>query len=409
MSVLLNPHYRPPGENSRLSPGTRDHASVQALVSHVFDYRPTPLHELPGLAAHLGVGALAVKDEGRRLGLRSFKALGGAYAVLRTAWHASRQQGGAPLGLEDLPRAGSGSLAPPATGQADYPGSAAFRRAASALTFVCATDGNHGQAVAAGARLVGARAVVLVHEGVTQRRRQAIARFGAEVRVVHGSYDDAVEQAGRLAQAEGWVLLSDTSWHDYLDVPRLVMEGYGLIAHEIAAQLERPPTHVFLQAGVGGMAASLGASLTALYRQAPPAILVVEPERAACFMASARAGRRVRVRPGRPTIMSMLECYEPSTLAWDVLDTLARAFITVSEAHCLEAMHLLAYPRDGDAAVLGGESGVAGLAGVCALVQGGGARAALGLDARSRVLVVNTECADDGDCHARQTGQTANG
>ncbi|AOB32719.1 hypothetical protein AKI39_21195 [Bordetella sp. H567] len=382
-----------------------DHASVRALISRVFDYRPTAVHDLKGLAAALGVEALAVKDEGGRLGLRSFKALGGAYAVLRTVWHTARERGGASLGLDDLPRAGSGSLAPPMPGQRDQPGSFAFRRAASALTFVCATDGNHGQAVAAGARLVGAHAVVLVHQGVAERRRRAIARFGAEVRVVPGSYDDAVEQAGRLAQAEGWVLLSDTSWHDYLDVPRVVMEGYCLIAQEIVEQLDRPPTHVFLQAGVGGMAAALGASLTAMYGDAPPAILIVEPERAACFMASARAGRRVRVRPGHPTIMSMLECYEPSTLAWDVLDTLARAFITVSEAQCRQAMHLLAYPRDGDATIMGGESGVAGLAGLCALVQGGRARAALGLDSRSRVLVVNTESTDD----EGHVGHTANG
>ena len=360
---------------------------------------------LPELAARLGVGSVTVKDEGQRLGLRSFKALGGAYAVIRLVMERTANCTGRNVGLEELPRSASGALVM-SRGNQDS-GSSEFRRAAASLTFTCATDGNHGQSVAAGARLVGSRAVIFVHEGVTQDRRDAIARFGAEIKVVPGSYDDAVTESARQAQAEGWTLLSDTTWPGYEEIPRWVMQGYTLITAEVASEIESPPTHVFLQAGVGGFAAALAHSMAGAWPNHVPKFIVVEPERAACLLASARAGKPVSAEVGEPTVMSMLECYEPSLLAWTLLEPLAYAFMSVDEADAIEAMRALAFPHGADRPVVAGESGAAGLAGLLVASREPDLRAALGLTNSSRVLLVNTESATDEPRYAQLVGDCA--
>jgi diaminopropionate ammonia-lyase len=389
---------KPQGLGGRAPAALSERASseVHRWISAILDPQPSPLVSLPTLAAQLGVGAIAIKDEGARLGLRSFKALGGAYAVFRLAYARAVELGLA-LGLEDLPRSPSGSLDYPAevATQADTPKMAAFREVASGMTFACATDGNHGQSVAAGARLTGARAVIFVHEGVSQMRRDAIARFGAEIREVRGSYDDAVAEALAQADANGWTLLSDTSWPGYEDIPMFVMQGYTLMTREIAQQLDAPPTHVFLQAGVGGFAAALAVSMAEIWGESAPRIIVVEPDRAACLLASAREGRRVRIEPGEETLMSMLECYEPSLTAWELLAPLASAFVAVTDAQAVGAMRTLALKLPADETVLSGESGAAGLAGLLTVSGDAIARRELGLDETSRVLLVNSESATD--------------
>lgn len=371
-------------------------AEVQRWMACLFEHRATPLVPLPTLAAQLGVAAVHVKDEGGRLGLRSFKALGGAYAVTRLV-QARALSLGCPVGPQDLPRSASGSLdlAEGAPAPARTPGGHAFREAAGGMSFACATDGNHGQSVAAGARLVGARSVIFVHQGVSALRRDAIARFGADIREVRGSYDDAVAQAQAQAQAHGWTLLSDTAWPGYEEVPLIVMQGYTLITHEVAAQIERLPTHVFLQAGVGGFAAALAVSMADVWRQAAPRFIVVEPDRAACLLESARQGRRVRVGAAEETLMSMLECYEPSLTAWKILEPLASAFMAVTDADAVAAMRTLALDLPARETVLAGESGAAGLAGLSAAWRDAAVRRALRLDADSRVLLINTESATD--------------
>ena len=371
-------------------------AQVRRWIASIFDHHPTPAVALPTLAEKLGIGAIHLKDEGARLGLRSFKALGGAYAVIRLV-HAQAARLGNTLEPEDLARSPTGTLdfAEDLSPQPRTPGAAAFRQAARGMTFACATDGNHGQSVAAGARLVGARAVIYVHQGVSPLRREAIARFGADIREVRGNYDDAVSEASAQAEANGWTLLSDTSWPGYEDIPMLVMQGYTLITHELAQQLEQPPTHVFLQAGVGGFAAALAVSMADLWREAPPRFIVVEPDRAACLLASAREGRRLRIAAGDETLMSMLECYEPSLGAWKLLQPLASAFMAVTDAQAVTAMRTLALQLPAPETVLAGESGAAGLAGLMAASGDAAARRALGLGQDSRVLLVNTESATD--------------
>ncbi len=349
---------------------------VERFLSYRENHVVTPLHALPTLARELGVGAIHIKDEGLRLGLGSFKALGGSYAVIRLVLDAASEQLGRAVDVAAL-------QAPD------------VRAIAAGMTFACATDGNHGRSVAQGARLVGARAVVFVHSGVSEERVAAIARFGAEMVRVAGSYDDSVEEAARVADKNGWTIVSDTSWPGYERIPALVMQGYTAMVREALRQLPEPPTHVFVQAGVGGVAAAVGGHLALALADQRPLFIVVEPARAACVYESARVGRPVRIEQGEPTVMAMLECYEPSLIAWRVLSRVADGFMTVEEEDAVAAMKRLARPLGADPAIVAGESGGVGLAGLIRALADPEARKALRLDAQSRIFVINTEGATD--------------
>ncbi len=334
-------------------------------------YRPTPLLSLPGLARRLGIGALLVKDETERLGLGSFKALGGVFAV-------------ATLFAEEAARV-LGPLAP-----ADYV-LERFKVATRGLTACCASDGNHGRSVAAGARLFGGSSVVYLPSAVTEKRAERIATFGARIVRVAGSYDEAVARAAADAAANGWLLVADTAPENDARACALVMQGYSVLVHEVLDALAGDDvTHVFLQAGVGGLAAAFMAHWTAR-RGAGPRFIVVEPEGAACCLASAQAGRPVRIATG-DTVMAMLECGEPSPLAWPVLASHASAFMAVADGLARAAVRALARPEAGDPALAVGESGAAGLAG---LMRAAHLAADLHLNADSRVVVIATECPSD--------------
>lgn len=406
MTFLQNPHFRPGPATGH--PMLDQHAARGAaeLLAQVFDHPPTPLVSLREVAARCGVGAVHIKDEGARLGLKSFKSLGGAYAVIRLLLREASRQLGREVSVTELPRPASGSLALPVAGTHDLPAHPDVARVAQGMTFACATDGNHGQSVAAGARLVGARAVIFVHSAVTPQRRQAIARFGAEMRLVEGSYDDAVAESARQSAAQGWTLLSDTAWPGYTEVPTWVMQGYTAMVHEIAQQLDAPPTHVFLHAGVGGFAAAVATCLHSVYAPGPK-VVIVEPRQAACLLASALAGARTKIPDGPPTLMAMLECYEPSLVAWDLLQPLATAFMAVDDADAVTAMKALALPQADAEVVVAGESGSAGAAGLLKACADPIIRAALGLDDSARVLLVNTESATDAARYEAALGHSA--
>ena len=349
---------------------------VERFLRHRENHVATPLHALPALARELGVGAIHIKDEGLRLGLGSFKALGGSYAVIRLVLDAASER------LDRVVDV-AGLHAPD------------VRAVAAPMTFACATDGNHGRSVAQGARLVGARAVVFVHSGVSQERVDAIARFGAEIVRVAGAYDDSVEEAARVAAKNGWTIVSDTSWPGYERIPALVMQGYTAMVREALRQLPQPPTHVFVQAGVGGVAAAVAGHLAVALADQRPMFVVVEPARAACVYESARAGRPVRIEQGEPTVMAMLECYEPSLIAWRVLSRVADGFMTVEEEDAVAAMKRLARPLGADPAIVAGESGGVGLAGLARALADQETLKALRLGAQSRIFVINTEGATD--------------
>ena len=249
---------------------------VQSLLERCPAAHPTALRALPGLARRHGVGQLFVKDESTRLNLGSFKALGGAYAVLQVLLdEASRRL--------QRPVAGDELLAPE------------IRAIATGMTVACATDGNHGRSVAAGARFTGCRAVIFVHEGVSEERAAAIEAFGAEIRRVSGVYDDAVATATRESEANGWTVVSDTAWPGYERIPQLVAQGYTVMVREALDAMPSTPTHVFIQAGVGGLAAAVAGYMASTLRPSRPRIVIVEPGRSACLLASHDAGAPVSI------------------------------------------------------------------------------------------------------------------
>jgi diaminopropionate ammonia-lyase len=384
---LLNRHpdYRKPLDAVDAETlGVRGADAVERFLS-LRGNVPTPLVSLPALAAALGLGAVHVKDEGFRLGLGSFKALGGAYAVVRLVLEEATRQLGRPVGL----------------GERSSP---EVRAGAAAMTGASATDGTPGRSVAQGAEFIGARAVIFVHGGVSESRVAAIARFGADMVRVTGTYDDSVAEAARVGAERGWTVVSDTSWPGYERIPGLVMQGYTAIVREALRALDAPPTHVFVQAGVGGIAAALAAHFAIVLGDKRPIFVVVDPARAACIFETARAGHPVKIPHGEPTVMAMLECYDPSPVAWRVLARVADAFMTVEDAEAVAVMNRLARPAGDDPPIIAGESGGAGLAGAIRAAGDPDIRAKLGLEGASRVLAVITEGATDPQRYAELVG-----
>jgi diaminopropionate ammonia-lyase len=372
----LPEHGRPLSDSDREAFGKEAPSIVRPYLHLWPPYPHTPLHSLACAAAVANVASIHLKDEGQRLGLGSFKALGGAYAVFSLLREIVQSHMCRSVSIDEL----MGDDA---------------RRITRTLTVSCATDGNHGRSVAAGARIVGCRSVIFVHSGVSEAR---IAAIGAdEIVCVRGSYDDSVDEAVRVCEREGWHLVSDTSWPGYERIPIKVGQAYTIVAEEALEAMHRTgidsPTHVLLQAGVGGFAAAISAYLRDFLGTDAPHIVVVEPEHAACLFESARRGDLIRIPASRPTIMSMLECYQPSLVAWRILKSTADGFLTISDESAAAAVHRLANPYGRDPVVTAAESGAASLAGLFAICSDAKIRDAVGLDERSRVLVVNTETA----------------
>ena len=371
---------------------------TQARFDAAFDeisswpgYEAAPLRVLPGLAKRLGVAQVLYKDEGGRFGLGSFKALGGAYAVANVLRHkVMSARGISTLGSRELL-------------------SGAFKDVIAGTTVTCATDGNHGRSVAWGAQLFACACVIFVHEQVSQGRRDAIARYGAEVREVKGNYDDAVKHAAATAAAEGWTVVSDTSYPGYRDIPLDVMHGYGVMATEIVKQMagDAPPTHVFVQAGVGALAAALCARFWLHWGAQRPRFVVVEPLDADCVYRSLEAGHPVVVEGALDTVMAGLACGEVSELAWEVLHHGSHAVVALDDEYAMRAMRALARPETGDKAIVAGETGGAGLAALLAAQEHEDVRQALGLDAQSRVLLIGSEGDTDPAIYREVVGLTA--
>jgi diaminopropionate ammonia-lyase len=264
-------------------------------------------------------------------------------------------------------------------------------------TFACATDGNHGRAVAWGARRLGARSIIYLHAGVSGGRESALRELGASILRVAGSYDDSVRDVALDAAANGWTLVGDTSDDERDPAPALVMAGYTVLIDEIAAQLTHhaAPTHLFVQAGVGGLAAAVIAGVCRCWAGSPPRIIVVEPDHAPCVFRSLVAGERVTVPGDLNTLMAGLACGQVSCLAWPLLKTGVSDAIVIRDEEIAGAMQLMFAGHRGDPRVICGESGVAGVAALLAITQDARVRAALGLSQDSRVLLINTEGATD--------------
>jgi diaminopropionate ammonia-lyase len=364
-------------------------AAAVAEVSGWPGYAPTPLVDLPALARELGLAQVRYKDERPRFGLKSFKALGGAYAVANVLReHVASRVGHAVSGADLL-----------AGRHAD---------AVKQVTVTCATDGNHGRSVAWGARLFGCRCVIYVHETVSAGRREAIAAYGADVREVKGNYDDAVRHAAAEAKANGWTVVSDTSYPGYTKIPTDVMHGYGVMAGEIAHQWPgEPPTHVMVQAGVGALASAMCASFWLQWGARRPYFVVVEPAEADCVYRSLEAGHPVAVTGALDTIMAGLACGEVSELGWAVLAKGANAAVALGDDYAMQAVRLFATPAGGDPVVISGETGAAGLAALLAARDHAAIRDTLRLSKDSSVLLLGSEGDTDPVIYRQIVGRSA--
>jgi len=338
------------------------------------EWRATSLVPLRAIAERCEFQSLWYKDESSRFGLGSFKALGGAYAVLRLLQREILTRTGREASSEDL-RGGS------------------FHDITRGVTVTTATDGNHGRSVAWGAQMFGCRCVVYVPHSCSYGREVAIKKFGAKVVRTTGGYDETVKTCASDALMKGFAVVSDTSWPGYEEIPREIMLGYTVMLEEILSQLPSGETltHAFVQGGVGGLAASVCAHFANRLGGRAPRVVVVEPEGAACLFASAQAGRSVPAPPPVATIMAGLDCGEASMLAWNILSTGAAAFVTIPDSVVVPCMRLLASSSNGSRAIVAGESAVAGLA--AALISSSNAwiRDIVRIDSSSRVLVFGTE------------------
>ena len=309
-----------------------------ALIRRCPVHAPTPLIAADMLARAAGVAEVRIKDERARMGLGSFKALGAAYVIAHDAANGDVRD----------------------------------------TTYVTASAGNHGMSVAAGAAAFGARSVVYIAETVPESFAERLRAQGAEVVREGTVYEDSMAAAAQAAEVNGWQLLSDSSWPSYVDRPHRLMEGYLVLMAEIVEAMAEPPTHIFLQAGVGGLAGAAAAMARARWHDAPR-IIVVEPENAPALKASIAAGHAV-VADGPVSAMGRLDCKEPSLIALKGLARDADDFMTITEAEGAAGAELAA-----TAGLPSTPSGAAGLAGLMA------ARGQLGLDATSRVLLILSE------------------
>lgn len=344
------------------------------------DYRMTRLAALPHLADMLGIGQIWVKDEGQRLELNSFKVLGGSFAIYRY--------------LQNLLNMSDDKLT------YDYLISKEAHERTGKLVFASATDGNHGRGIAWAARKLGHDCHIYVHKETSQARIDAIASYGATVKIIDGNYDDAVRQIEVDAKKNGWIVISDTSWPGYEQVPTWIMQGYTSMILETQAQLSGSgvvkPTHVFVQAGVGALAASVIGFYHTLFGQDAPKCIVVEPENAACIYETAKYsdGHVHNVTGDLDTIMAGLACGEPSPIAWSVLKETADAFIKVPDYVAARGMRILATPLKDDPFIISGESGAVTLGALYSLLTEEGTselKDFLQLNKDSQVLFINTE------------------
>ncbi|MCP3994720.1 MAG: diaminopropionate ammonia-lyase [bacterium] len=360
-------------------------------------YRPSPLRSLPGLASMLSVGGVWVKDESQRLNLNSFKVLGGSFAIYQFI----RAELG--LGDEDL--------------SYDELVSEATRAKVGDITFATATDGNHGRGVAWGASKLNCNAIIYVHKDTSIARIKAIEDYGAEVRVVDGNYDDAVHQATADANANGWQIISDTSWEGYTDIPSWVMQGYTTMLSEAQEQLAGTgiikPTHVFVQAGVGALAAATTGFYSSRFGADRPTTVVVEPSEAECLYHSAKIGdgKPHNVEGDLQTIMAGLACGEPNPLAWDVLWDTVDAFVSCPDYVAAKGMRVYGVPLQDDPFIVSGESGAVTLGALmfaADYAEFHELKEYIGLGPDSQILLLNSEGNTDPEYFRRVVWEGAN-
>ena len=368
--------------------GMEEAKKARAFHQSFPEYAPTPLVSLDALSEILGVKSIHIKDESYRFGLNAFKGLGGSYCIGN---YVAKKLG---MKIEDLTY--------------DYLTSEEVKEKLGTLTFITATDGNHGRGIAWTANRLGQGCVVLMPKGSAAERLENIRALGAESRITDVNYDDTVRIANELAEKNGWVMVQDTAWEGYEEIPGWIMQGYTTMGCEIAEQLEENgdavvPTHIFLQAGVGAMAGAMTGFFADHYDQLgekAPKIVIVEPDKADCIYKTAAAndGTLHTVTGDLDSIMAGLCCGEACTIGWNELEKRADAFISMPDEIAARGMRILGNPAGADSRVISGESGAAGLGFAAAVLMDESLRELkelLGLKEDSRILCISTEGATD--------------
>lgn len=345
------------------------------------NYKPTPLVDLKNLAAHYGVKKVWLKDESKRFGLNAFKVLGGSYAIGK---YLSQRLG---KDINELPY--------------NVLISDEVKKQLGDVTFVTATDGNHGRGVAWMANRLKQKSVVYMPKGSAKMRFDAIAREGADVTITDLNYDDAVRLANKGAEEYGWIMVQDTAWDGYEEIPLWIMQGYSTIINEVVEQLKacgnEKPTHVFLQAGVGSFAGAVQGYLAHLYGDDRPITIICEPHGANCIYKSMEAndGNPHNVGGDLTTIMAGLACGEPNTISWKILRDNADFSVSCDDQIAARGMRVLSSPLGDDTRVISGESGAVGL-GLFTILSERKKEFAelmkeLKIDENSKILCISTE------------------
>ena len=370
-------------------PGERHFGKAEAEKARTFhqsfpEYAPPPLVSLSSLAEFLGVKSIHVKDQSYRFGLNAFKGLGGSFCIGN---YVAQKLG---MDVADLTY--------------EYLTSPEVKDKLGKLTFITATDGNHGRGIAWTANRLEQGCVVLMPKGSASERLENIRALGAESWITDVNYDDTVRMAKRLADENGWILVQDTAWEGYEEIPTWIMQGYTTMGSEIVEQLEETrPTHIFLQAGVGAMAGAMTGFFADYYDKeagSEPKIVIVEPDKADCIYQTAAAndGHLHMVDGALDSIMAGLCCGEPCTIGWEVLKSRTDAFISMSDAFAARGMRILGNPTGSDKKVISGESGAATLGFAASVLMEESLselKELLGLNEDSRILCISTEGATD--------------
>lgn len=351
------------------------------------DYTKTPLISLSNLANHLQLGNVFVKDESKRFGLNAFKVLGGIYVVGRYI---------AELLDEEFSSLTVGQLS-----------TEEMKKRTGEIVFASATDGNHGRGVAWAARELGHKAVIYLPKGAAEERVQAIRREGAEAVVTDVNYDESVELIAKNAKEKGWVVVQDTAWEGYEEIPHWIMQGYATLTKEISEELqEKKPTHIFLQAGVGSYAAAVVASFKQLYGEESPKFILVEPHEANCYYLSILAGDHsyCTVDGDLNTIMAGLSCGVPNPRAWEILKNEIDLSISADDKVAALGMRLLGNPLETDERIISGEAGAVTAGLIYTLLTDSkyeSLNKQLQLNEEANILIINTE-GDTDQTHYRE-------
>jgi diaminopropionate ammonia-lyase len=361
--------------------GYEEAKKVNAFHASFPEYSVTPLTDLSHLAVALGLKNIFIKDESYRFNLNAFKVLGGSYAI---GSYIAKQLG---IDISELPH--------------DRITSPEIKQKLGELTFVTATDGNHGRGIAWTANRLKQKSVVYMPKGSARERLENILALGSNASITDLNYDDAVRLANSNAQKYGWIMVQDTAWEGYEDIPAWIMQGYTTMAYEALDQLKQKnvekPTHIFLQAGVGAMSGGITGFFADLFTNVDrPIITIVEPNKADCIYRTAKAddGKLHFVSGDMSTIMAGLACGEPCTIGWNVLHDHADNFVSLPDFVAAKGMRVLGNPMKGDARVVSGESGAVTLGLVVEIMQNQSfdwLRRQLKLDENSSVLCFSTE------------------